>query len=146
MESSFWTMAIFQAYVAPAIISLVLVYFRTTNDVASKNLAVQLVFQLLQSIMAMMTLFCSCSVHKRSEFKQKCGIAIGTYVPITNIVLGLIFAVAHIVIMASNGDLEDSKLKIWFLAYTFEQVFFALTFVLIFIIVPCLGKKSQEVD
>ena len=37
-------------------------------------------------------------------------------------VLGLIFSVVHLVIMGLTGDLEESNLKVWFLAYTLMQI------------------------
>ena len=40
----------------------------------------------------------------------------------TNVILGVIFSVAHLVIMEANGDLQESNLKVWFLAYALMQI------------------------
>ena len=37
-------------------------------------------------------------------------------------ILGVIFSVAHLVIMEANGDLQESNLKVWFLAYALMQI------------------------
>lgn len=43
-------------------------------------------------------------------------------------ILGVIFSVAHLVIMEANGDLQESNLKVWFLAYALMQI---ITFIIL---------------
>ena len=58
--------------------------------------------------------------------------------------IGTIFSVGHLVAMSATGELEESNIKVWFLAYTFLQ---AQTFVIyfIFLLKMCFCAKRGEV-
>ena len=80
----------------------------------------QLVFQCLQTILALLQIFFSCN---RETKHGVYGATIKTYCKPINVILGVLFSVAHLVIMEANGDLQESNLKVWFLAYALIQIF-----------------------
>ena len=96
-------------------------------------------FQCLQAIIALGTIFFSCNdsgVDEEGEESEskKCGNKFGPLIQKyswqINVVIGTIFGAGHLSAMSAAGELEKSNIKVWFLAYTFLQ---AQTFVIYFI-------------
>ena len=107
-------MGYFQVYCAPVFISTCFLSLEVLNSTAQTNITIQLVFQCLQTILALLQIFFSCAKETKNG---KYGVTIQTYCKPTNVILGVVFSVAHLVIMEANGDLQESNLKVWFLAY-----------------------------
>ena len=102
MESSFLVMGYFQVYCAPIFISIIFLFFDVLNSTAKTNISVQLVFQSLQTILAVLQIFCSCDKESKNG---KYGSVIRVYCKPTNVVLGTLFSIVHLIVMESNGDL-----------------------------------------
>lgn len=75
--------------------------------------------QLVQSTLMLLSIFGSCAGDTKKDPKsiwESFGRRILTITVATNLILGLIFAIAYMVLISSE-DLEYSALRIWFYIY-----------------------------
>ena len=135
MESNFIVMSKAQVYLAPVVINIFFMSwpFGSFSSNTQTHLAVQLCFQIFQSVCVLLYIFSpdvDIEEEKESDKTTNCNSFIRRYTMPLAQLLGLIFAIGHICIMAALDDLDSNILLIWFVAYTLIQAIYFLYIVI----------------
>ena len=144
MRSSRYITGFLQTFFAPIVITA---YFRWNWRITTEeelHLTIMLAIQMLQSALMLLSIFGSCAGDTDKDpangweaFGRK---IVGVTVA-ANLGLGLIYAIAYLVIVNSTEDLENSVLKIWFYVYCFIQLILVLAGIVILILQLCQNSK-----
>ena len=121
MQSSRITTGVLQTFLAPVLITG---YFRWDSRITNKeelHLTIMFAVQLVQSTLMLLSIFGSCGGNRDEppkDFFESFGRRILTITIAVNLILGLVFAIAYIVIIGTE-DMQYSVFKIWFYVYCF---------------------------